>query len=406
MKTTMKLPNIIRLASVLLILMLPYSGHAQETEAKEAIGVGTAEGTPDTASEQALAQALRDAVRKGAGVDVMSETKVENFQMGYDRILTASFGYVEKYEVTEQKYDSKAQTYTVKIKASVKKGTPGMDNVMALRLLVKRVESPRILVLCDEKITGYDNKAPLANDIISEMAQKTGFQVLDKEAVDTRSEKEARRDELLGDDKSAKIKRSGIATAYDIIITGTVTGEIGAIEEPFPDMKTRDVSFGFNLKAIWADSGETIAVAKLPAATFQAKGLDPVTLPNQLARKYLAKVLEGQDAELKDENAYKLFRKIISKWITELDLGAKIRIELKQIDRKSLDGLMASLQKNNGNISYVWLREFDSRLFSVLEVETRLTSSKLADEIDKCIGKKYALDQSTKRNLRYIPAIK
>ena len=398
----MKLSKLALLTSVLLMIGTPLLLPAQDVEIKEAVGVGTAEGNPDAASEQALAQALRDAVRKGAGVDVMSESKVENFQMEYDRVLTSSFGYIEKYEITEQKYDTKSQTYTVKIKASVKKGAPGMDNVMALRLLMKRVESPRVLVLCDEKIIGLENKNPLSNDIITEMAQKNGFQVLDKEAVDTRSEKEARRDELLGDDKSAKVKRAGIAAAYDIVITGTVTGEIGAIEEPFPEMKTRDISLGFNLKAIWADSAETIAVAKLPAATFQAKGLDPVTLPNQLARKYLAKVLEGQDTELKDENAYKLFRKIISKWVTELDLGAKIRVEIKQIDKKSLDELIAVLQKN-GSISYVWLREFDSRLFSVVEVETRLTSSKLADEVDKTIGKKYSLDQSTKRNIRYIP---
>ncbi|MCX6984893.1 MAG: hypothetical protein NT118_09120, partial [Lentisphaerae bacterium] len=153
----MNLQNLIRLASAFMMLFLPYAGHAQEAEVKEAVGMGMAEGTPDSASEQALAQALRDAVRKGAGVDVMSETKVENFQMEYDRILTASFGYVEKYEITEQKYDNKTQTYTVKIKAMVKKGAPGMDNVMALRLLVKRVESPRVLVVCDEKIVGYEN---------------------------------------------------------------------------------------------------------------------------------------------------------------------------------------------------------------------------------------------------------
>jgi len=396
--------SLLSLLPLLLAISLLSTGlQAQDAGGKEVTGIGIADGDPDSASEQALAQALRDAVRKGAGIDVMSETKVENFQTDYDRVLTSSFGYVEKYEITGQNYDSKAKTYTVKIKALVTKGTPGMDNVMALRLLIKRVESPRVLVLCEEKIIGLDNKTPLANDIITEMAQKNGFQVLDKEAVDTRSEKEARRDELLGDDRSAKVKRAGIATAYDIIITGTVTGEIGAIEEPFPDMKARDISLGFSLKAAWADSGEMIAVAKLPAATFQAKGLDPVTLPNQLARKYLAKILEGQDVELKDENAYKLFRKIISKWITELDLGAKIRVELKQIDKKSLDALIVSLQKSNSPISYVWLREFDSRLFSTIEVETRLTSAKLADEITKNLGDKYVLDQSTRRNLRLIP---
>ena len=61
----------------------------------EAVGRGS--GNPDTARELALADALRNAVRQGAGVDILSESKVQNFQMEYDRVMTSSFGYVEDF---------------------------------------------------------------------------------------------------------------------------------------------------------------------------------------------------------------------------------------------------------------------------------------------------------------------
>jgi hypothetical protein len=56
----MKLPNLISLLSALTLLILPIACNSQETEVSEAIGIGIAEGTPDSASEQALAQALCD----------------------------------------------------------------------------------------------------------------------------------------------------------------------------------------------------------------------------------------------------------------------------------------------------------------------------------------------------------
>ena len=60
---------------------------------------GRAPGDMKTAREQALADALREAVRVGTGVDVLSTTGVSDFTLDYDRILSSAFGHVKSYKV-------------------------------------------------------------------------------------------------------------------------------------------------------------------------------------------------------------------------------------------------------------------------------------------------------------------
>ncbi len=69
-----------------------------------------------TAREQALADALREAVRVGTGVDVLSTTGVSDFTLDYDRILSSAFGHVKSYKVISSGL-GKDQIYTVKVKA-------------------------------------------------------------------------------------------------------------------------------------------------------------------------------------------------------------------------------------------------------------------------------------------------
>ncbi len=391
-------------AGFLVAALLSFSSvSASAQEASDGIEVsveGSAAGDPSLAREQALADALRNAVRQGIGVDLISETKVENFKTEYDRVMTSSFGYVEEHQVLSQKYSD--GVYTVKIKAKVKKGSPGTDNVLALRLLVRRMGSPRVLIKCEEKIFGVEGSSPVAEAILEEMAKKTGFETFDKEAVDDRNSAEAARAAILGDQLDEKVKKAGVSSKYDMIISGSATGEIGPLEEPFPEVKTRDISIGYNLKAVWADTGETLAAAKCSAMSFQAKSPEPVTLPRQLVRKYLGQVMEEGDPKDKGKNAYDLFRKILAKWVVELDLGSKMTIEIKKIDKPAMDKLVADLEKAPG-VAYVWRREFDPRLISTVEVEARMNSEALEAIALKSLGSKFTSDQVTKRKLRLMP---
>ena len=128
----------------------------------------------------------------------------------------------------------------------------------------------------------------------------------------------------------------------------------------------------------------------------------PYDMPEQLVRHYLTAMLTGSEPAFKQNNAYELFRKIVAKWIVELDLGAKIQLEFKQIDKNRLDRLIAALEKTP-DVTYVWRREFDRRLFSVVEVETRLTPEQLEDAVLKALDNQYETDVATKRRLRFIP---
>jgi hypothetical protein len=383
-------------------LLLGISLLAQEV--KEVTVTGKASGPLGSAREQALAQALREAVRKGAGVDIVSETKVSNFVMEYDRVMTSSFGYVQDYEVTGQKYNPISEIYTVTLKAKVGKKTPGMDKVLALRMLVKRMGSPRVIVECQETITGVDSKTPFSKAILEEMAQKTGFEIFNSETIKSQDNKDALRAELLGDDLDAKVKKAGITSTSDFKILAKVNGSVGSLREPFPDVKVRNAAVGVDLQAVWTDTGEIAATVSIPTTNFKGEANMnlPYDMPDQLVRFYLNQILQGKDKKLKQADGYKLYRRILAKWITELDLGAKIKLEFKRIDKADLDRLIEGLKRSK-EVSYVWRREFDRRLFSIVEVETRLTSQQLENKVLNLVGKKFQADVVTKRRLRFVP---
>ncbi|OGV34215.1 MAG: hypothetical protein A2020_04320 [Lentisphaerae bacterium GWF2_45_14] len=392
----------------LLVFLMVFTAYLLYAEGEVEV-VGRGSGNPDTARELALADALRNAVRQGAGVDILSESKVQNFQMEYDRVMTSSFGYVEDYEIISQNYDKAKSEYTVKLKAKVSKGSPQMDKVLALRLLVRRMQSPRVIVECKEDIAGegFSGDGALTAALLEEMAQKTGFEIFKESTIKARDDKEALRAELLGDDFESKVKRAGIQSTSDFKIIAKVKGQVGQMKEPFPDVKVRDVALGVDLQAVWADTGEVAATVSLPTTYHKGESQMslPFDMPQQLVRHYLLTMLSGSEPAFKDNNAYNLFRRIIAKWITELDLGAKVQLEFKQIDKDSLNKLMAALEKTP-SISYVWRREFDRRLFSIVEVETRLTPEQLEDAVLKNTNGKYVTETATKRRLRFSPVKK
>ena len=67
---------------------------AAQAQALQVEAEGRAPGDQKTAREQALADALREAVRKGTGVNVLASTGVANFALDFDRIMSSASGHV------------------------------------------------------------------------------------------------------------------------------------------------------------------------------------------------------------------------------------------------------------------------------------------------------------------------
>ena len=73
--------------------------------------VGRAENDSQSSREQALTDALREAVRIGAGVNLASQAKTSNFALDYDRVFAATLGMCKGIKCSSA--GSKAMDFTM-----------------------------------------------------------------------------------------------------------------------------------------------------------------------------------------------------------------------------------------------------------------------------------------------------
>jgi hypothetical protein len=119
------------------------------------------------ARADAMADAMRAAVGKAAGVVVKSETTVENFMVIKDAIATNSSGYITSYQVESE--GSAPAGYQVTIKAKVSQKPLKAD----VALLTQSIGGMRWLVAYDptnltpEQLAQYDQAVDQANAYLS-----------------------------------------------------------------------------------------------------------------------------------------------------------------------------------------------------------------------------------------------
>jgi hypothetical protein len=354
---------------------------------------GRAPGDMKTAREQALADALREAVRVGTGVDVLSTTGVSDFTLDYDRILSSAFGHVKSYKVISSKLGAD-QIYTVKVKAEVEKGAPDAKNTLALRQIVLLKGSPRVSINVQEQIDGAPAPTKYAQGIMEQTARELQFSLVDVGTASGQESKMAARDAILGNDKNAKLRSAGISQKSDFLIEGNIVARYVGKQSFFGSLPQHVFSVGGELRAIRPETGEVVAVTALPGTENVESELDSKEMA---ARDVIQKVLSTAG---KNDGTPPLFNKILARWVTETDLGAMKRLEFSGISSDDFQKIQTDFADTE-KISAVWPREFDSQGLSVLDVETRLDNMGLGQEITKATGGRVKLDRSTENLLAF-----
>jgi hypothetical protein len=354
---------------------------------------GRAPGDMKTAREQALADALREAVRVGTGVDVLSTTGVSDFTLDYDRILSSAFGHVKSYKVISSKLGAD-QIYTVKVKAEVEKGAPDAKNTLALRQIVLLKGSPRVSINVQEQIDGAPAPTKYAQGIMEQTARELQFSLVDVGTASGQESKMAARDAILGNDKNAKLRSAGISQKSDFLIEGNIVARYVGKQSFYGSLPQHVFSVGGELRAIRPETGEVVAVAALPGTENVESDLDSKEMA---ARDVIQKVLSTAG---KNQGTPPLFNKILARWVTETDLGAMKRLEFSGISSDDFQKIQTDFADTE-KISAVWPREFDSQGLSVIDVETRLDNIGLGQEITKATGGRVKLDRSTENLLAF-----
>jgi hypothetical protein len=253
-------------------------------------GVGTILNN-DVAAErdQALDDAMRNAVEQGLGTYIKSETLVQNFQLVDDRILSWSAGYVKKYDILSE--GKKTDVYEVQIRALVNLADLRADDG-ALAALIEK-ENPRVMVMIAEQNVGDTNnlhyfEADLtaAETAIIDVLRNKGFEVVDQAQAKENQERDEILSALEGNAKAA----AAIAAAQqaELIITGKAVAKVatginlGGMKSCQANIATRIIS---------ADDAKIIATASENAAYPHIDEVTGGTLAIQKAAKKCAETL-------------------------------------------------------------------------------------------------------------------
>jgi hypothetical protein len=371
--------------AVALLLALAMSAEVVVT------GVGRAPGDERTAREQALTEALRDAVRQGAGVDLVSATKVSNYVLEYDRVFATAFGYVRDYKVLESGLDEVGD-YVVKVSATVGKGAPDVEDRLLVRQIIRLKGAPRLAVVGEEKLNGARGQAPAGASALAARAVELGFRVVATEVADTARERRAAREDLLGDSSTAALRRAGATAGADLLVTVRTSVEVGKAENVYGSA-LRSVSLNLDLAVARTDSAETLVRLSPPAVKLTSSGSTPE-----------AALADALKAHFANGAADAFLRTLLVRWVTELDLGALVRLEIRGIDRDGWRGLVGALRDSPG-IGSLWERDFDARHLSLVDVESRLTSEQLADRVEQALGGAFQADKVTMAALSFVPVV-
>ncbi len=349
----------------ILLTALPISGN---TNVKEVIAEGMGSiisGDIAKAKDDAVADALRNAVETTVGMLISSETLVKNFQTVNDRIYSHSTGYISSYDIISESHDK--YTYKVKVKAVVKMANI-KDDLAAIGLLLSRKGKPRMMVLIQEINLDRENfgvDLNVAENTIMNKFISSGFTFVDKKTISAKISRDKMLAAASGDAEMAKAIGS-VGHAEVIIVGKAVSRVVKGTSNLLGDMKSCQADI--TLRAINVDNGEIIAVVSKHAAVVH---IDE-TAGGNAAIKKAANLAAGE-----------LMNKILNRWSSEVTNTQ--RIELTVYGFKSFDDMYLFKRELQGYIRGI--KDISSHGFqggvSSMEVNVEGNAQFLADEIYK-----------------------
>ncbi|MCK8817877.1 flagellar assembly protein T N-terminal domain-containing protein [Natroniella sulfidigena] len=216
------------LLALIIVLFSSPIAFAQEGNYVEVEGrANISAGNLVQARDMATTDAFRNAVEKGVGVFIDSQTKTNNYELIEDSIFSQAQGYVADYEVLDTW--NQDGVFYVKIRALVQEELLE-DDLDALDLVIHRAGDPRVMVVIpgEEYIRRRWNSAraistPAAEREITRQLLDAGFRLIDQNQVDQARNSEGVRRALAGDADAFRELRAEYDA--DLLVIGEATSQ-------------------------------------------------------------------------------------------------------------------------------------------------------------------------------------
>lgn len=301
-----------------------------------------AEGTGTGANpEEALISAKRNAIEKGIGTILLSQTEIENFQVKRDQIITKTLGSVKSYEkISEGKTTD--GFFEVKIKAALSRSSISQD-LAAFHILIESMDKPRTMVLIDENNVGTaePNNSAAEAAILQFLKDPYEFELVDPKASAAIRSSEEKMAGIAGD--AAAAARLGSLNGAEVIITGSaVSREAKGMTQNLGGMVS--VPADVTLRAINCTTGSIIGTAQAHAAmvhiSANTAGTQAITKASQKA--------------IKD-----LLDKIIKEWQNQQNNGMSLSLTINGVTTFRLKNDLIQTLTWVPNVSAVHERNWD-----------------------------------------------
>ena len=365
---------------VFLLSLLPQKVLSQSSTIESQGVAAIVQGNIDISRDKAIEDALRNAVEQATGSLIENETLVENYQLLSDKIYSQSKGYVQSYEVLDEKAEE--GLYRVTIQATVASGELKND-LRALNILMRQVRKPRVMVLFEEILSQDVNSGRLAEDAVSKVLLERGFKLVDADVVRRNLGRDAVRGLLAGDERVA----AAIGDKYgaEMLLIGTAQATTN--EVTIGDIKINSNQAVVSAKLVRADTGEVKVSETRQAAKPHVNSLTGKQMAITEASEYLANDMIDRMIDIFQEQVYNI---------------ANVNLTIYGLQGYAhLQEVIQLISDNVRGIKEIYQRNYTMGTAD-LEVElTGSTQSLAADLTTRTFGKyRFEIKESTHNQLR------
>ncbi|MBW2566453.1 MAG: hypothetical protein JRE24_06140 [Deltaproteobacteria bacterium] len=345
---------------ILVSTLITVSAFAQSEQEKEIVALGMAGGKSAKARDEAVYDALRNAVEQGVGTYISSETTVEQMTLVEDRIYSESRGYIKSYEILQEGLQE--GIYQVRISAIVKMEQLAED-LESIGLLIRKKRNPRVMVVVySEKVNSpywgvvQEGNRNAENQIESRLMAKR-FQLVDAGQVKRKKELEA----LLLQGNPSMASKMAKDFGAEILVEANVRRDFVHQKQLFGRLM-RFFSNEIRVKAIETDTAKVIFSGYRTRPQSGAQALQP---------------LEEATSELANE----MIAGILEQWRKDVFQAGTYQLNLTGASFEDISMFKEGLQQIRG-LSDVQTRSFQSGI-ALLEVKYQGPLEELVEKINK-----------------------
>ena len=336
----------------------------------EVVIVPKARGESAQSHAHALQLAIRDAVRRGAGTWIESQSEVQNFTLIRDSIYSRARGYAKGYDGPIKTMGMGGKLYVVEItNVKVAVGRIKERDWNALQLLIKLVGRPDFVVDIkaeDEKTKGY-RLGTWIRGRINDRIEGLGLTAIDVAGEKQTGEREYIKAVSRGDKARARGLRTKLGARYGVRVTASVT-----VNRPGPDAIAPGVS---------------VATVMLQGTVY-SRSTAHIIASKQVARKVLlgnpnntAAVKAGAVAAA-DALFDECVKRIVHNWAVQIDEGVKAEVWATKLEFEEVDGIAKALAKCE-QVDSANIFEADPDGISVVKLHGLISNTMIAREVLK-----------------------